>query len=216
MPVSETGGGEVTFIGISSVTNQKLTQPSKIAYSITHAFSGQVGFCVPQIAEDPKYIQRLRTLLEAERWVTSEQVNTTAGSIVITYKPGVIPDAEMRSHFANLIQSASEPLIPPGRAPGTAPTTHLNEANQRAKPPSVIAYSIAHAIPGRVRFRVPRIAADPEYVRRLQALLETERWVTSERVNTTVASVVITYQSGVMPDAQMRSHFASLIQSAST
>lgn len=159
---------------------------------------------MPQIAEDPEYIQRLRTLLEAERWVTSEQVNTTAASIVITYKPGVIPDAEMRSHFADLIQSA------------TAPTTHLNKANQRAKQQPTIAYSIAHAIPGRVRFRVPRIAKDPEYVRRLQALLETERWVTSERFNTTVASVVITYQSGVISDAQIRAHLASLIQSASS
>ncbi|MEH2304705.1 hypothetical protein [Nostoc sp.] len=94
---------------------------------------------------------------------------------------------------------------------------------QQARKPAKVAYSIAHAIPGRVRFRVPRTACDPKYVQRLEALLKSDSTVTSERVNSAARSVVITYQTGMMRDSQKRvqsflsaaiSHLASLIESA--
>ncbi|MEJ6481918.1 hypothetical protein N0Y54_11375 [Nostoc punctiforme UO1] len=94
---------------------------------------------------------------------------------------------------------------------------------QQASKPAKVAYSIAHAIPGRVRFRVPRIACDPKYVQRLEALLKSDSTVTSERVNSAARSVVITYKTGMMRDSQKRvqsflsaaiSHLASLIESA--
>lgn len=184
---------------VTDETDRRATQPARIDYSITHALPGRVGFCVPRIAEDPEYVQRLEALLTVERWVTSEQVNSAAASVVITYKCGVIPDAEMRSHLASLIQSAND----------------LEQGSRGAGEPSKIAYSIAHAIPGRIRFRVPRIAQDPEYVKRLEALLAEDSWITSERVNTAAASIVMIYKTGVMLDSEMRSHLASLIQSAS-
>ncbi len=97
-------------------------------------------------------------------------------------------------------------------------------AIERQQPPAKVAYSIAHAMPGRVRFRIPRIASDPKYVQSLEALLKADSAVTSERVNSAAASIVITYQTGLMLDAQKQykntfnipmSYLDSLIQSAS-
>jgi hypothetical protein len=83
------------------------------------------------------------------------------------------------------------------------------------KQPASIAYSIAHAIPGRIRLRVPRIAQDPDYLERLEALLKADTWVTSERSNSAAASIVVTYESSKIKDDKMRSHLVKLIQSAS-
>lgn len=89
----------------------------------------------PRITQGPKYIQRLQALLKAEALAASVQFNIAAGSIVITYKSGTISDSEIRSHLADLIESAN-----------------------------TIPCSIAHALPGRVRFHVPEVAVDPKYV----------------------------------------------------
>jgi Heavy metal associated domain 2 len=203
-------------------------------YSVTHALPGQVGFSIPRIVEDGEYLKRLQALLADEPWVLSEQINKTAGSIVITYNKEVMSDLEMRSHLAKLIQFAS---FEETRGQGDRETggqgdkgerrvsslshspTRLQGINQPAK----VAYSIAHAIPGRVRFRVPRIAEDPKYVKSLEALLKAEPTVTSERVNRAAASIIITYKTEAMLSSQKSrqnvlqitvSHLASLIQSA--
>ena len=58
-----------------------------------------------------------------------------------------------------------------------------------------IAYSVVHAIPGRIRLNVPRIAKDRAYGRRLERLLKSDAQVTSARINYSAASVAIAYQS---------------------
>lgn len=84
-----------------------------------------------------------------------------------------------------------------------------------ATPSAMTAYSIAHALPGRVRFHVPEIAHNWEYIHRLSALLKAEPRVTSVRVNSTAASIVITYKFRGIADLKMYLRLASLIQSAS-
>lgn len=298
-------------------SNQTTKPYLQVVYSITHALPGKVGFCVPRISEDPEYVHRLWTLLHSERLVINQQISSMAGSIVITYKTGVMSDAEMRSQLVSLIQSASttqpktvsataKPVsssstpqliscsVTPSKEDSTSeveegkveegvsldfqsvgvricyddeslktgelhnsellgakvsrrcgleginkiPTQHnkLNHAadvqqaspgkrKQRAKQPAKLVYSIAHAIPGRVRFRVPRIAKDPKYVQRLKALLKADPAVTSERVNSAAASIVITYKSGGYQNAQkpsatafekVLSHLSSLIKFAAS
>jgi hypothetical protein len=81
---------------------------------------------------------------------------------------------------------------------------------------AAIAFSIAHAIRGRLRFHVPRIAADPQYARRMQKLAESAAGVTLVRVNSTAASIAISYDPRAVSDAEMRSYLAELIQEAST
>ncbi|MEA5604931.1 hypothetical protein [Nostoc sp. UHCC 0252] len=252
---------------VTDETNCPVTPPSRVAYSIICAFPGQVAFCIPQISEDPKYVQRLLALLANEPSVINQQVNNTmVGSIAITYKSDVMSDVDMRSHLANLIQLAGNPEVLPANANQFKPysdavktedkqdrkpkipaekqksaTFSLSSADasvsktqsnlvsstdsviQQAKKPAKVAYSIAHAIPGRVRFRVPRIACDPKYVQRLETLLKSDSTVTSERVNSAAKSVVITYKTGMMRNSQKRvqsflstpiSHLINLIQSA--
>ncbi|MEH2037239.1 HMA2 domain-containing protein [Nostoc sp.] len=251
---------------VTDETNCPATPSSRVAYSIICAFPGQVAFCIPQISEDPKYVQRLLALLANEPLVINQQVNNTmVGSIAITYSD-VKSDVDMRSHLANLIQLAGNPEVLPGSANQFKPcsTAVITEDRQDKKPkipaekqksatfsltsadasvsktksnsvsstdsvihqakkPAKVAYSIAHAIPGRVRFRVPQIARDPKYVQRLEALLKSDSTVTSERVNSAARSVVITYKTGMIRDSQKRvqsflsaaiSHLANLIESA--
>ncbi|MBE8967043.1 hypothetical protein IQ277_12535 [Nostocales cyanobacterium LEGE 12452] len=251
---------------VTDKTNCPVTPPARVAYSIICAFPGQVAFCIPQISEDEKYVQRLLALLANESLVINQQVNTTMlGSIAITYKSDVMSDVEMRSHLANLIQLAGNPEVVSAsvnqlKPCSTAVTTEdkqdrkpkipaekqksatfslpsvdasvsktksnsvsSNSVIQQPKKPAKVAYSIAHAIPGRVRFRVPRIACDPKYVQRLKTLLKSDSTVTSERVNSAARSVVITYKTGMMQNSQKRvqsflstpiSHLANLIESA--
>lgn len=78
-----------------------------------------------------------------------------------------------------------------------------------------IAYSIVHAIPGRLRLRVPRIAQDAKYLERLERLLKADIWVKSERSNSAAASIVVTYEPNAIALKQMRSHLIELIQFAS-
>jgi hypothetical protein len=77
-----------------------------------------------------------------------------------------------------------------------------------------ISYSVVHAIPGRVRFRIPRLAKDSEYAHKLQQVIESDSRTTNVRINSSAASIVINYQLGVVSDAKMRSHLVNLIQTA--
>ncbi|NMG20961.1 HMA2 domain-containing protein [Brasilonema bromeliae] len=81
---------------------------------------------------------------------------------------------------------------------------------EAAAQPAKIAYSVVHAIPGRIRLNVPRVARDRAYARRLERLLKTEPQVTNVRVNCDAASVAITYGSAEIPV----SHWVGLMQLA--
>ncbi|WP_017316494.1 hypothetical protein [Mastigocladopsis repens] len=110
-------------------------------------------------------------------------------------------------------------------AGSTSQVLHLKTKSQKiveeetshlaAKPHSAVIYSMTHALPTRVGFCVPRISHDPGYMQRLQALLAYEPWVIIQEVNRMAGSIVITYESGIMSDSEMRLYLASLIQSAS-
>ncbi|BAZ66876.1 hypothetical protein NIES4106_16290 [Fischerella sp. NIES-4106] len=99
------------------------------------------------------------------------------------------------------------------------------KTEHKAKQPDhKVAYSIAHVIPGRIRFHVPRIARDPKYVQCLEALLKADPTVIGERVNRAAGSIVITYKSAVKANTKdcdrsvleaAISHLANLLQSAS-
>ncbi|MER3589633.1 MAG: hypothetical protein C4322_18500, partial [Mastigocladus sp. ERB_26_1] len=207
-------------LGLASIpekkTQLKVTQqtdhtqersPGEV-YSITYAMPGQVGFCVPRISRDESYLERLVKLLKAEAVVIDVQVNSTAASVVVTYKSGEMSDSEMRSHLIDLIQSGvKEPatIQPVNSYPKTQKQTELGMAKET--------YSITYAMPGQVGFCVPRISTDEKYQERLVKLLKAEALVTKVQINITAASIVVMYKSGVMSDYEMRSHLVNLIQS---
>ncbi|RUR85740.1 ATPase [Chlorogloeopsis fritschii PCC 6912] len=57
-----------------------------------------------------------------------------------------------------------------------------------------INYHIVHTIPGRVRFRVPLLADNPDYADNLLHLLESDSRVIGVRLNRQAASIAISYQ----------------------
>lgn len=92
---------------------------------------------------------------------------------------------------------------------------------QNNKPPTVafntdsaVVYGLVHAVPGRMRFRVPKVTEDSAYLRRLQSLVKKDDWITQMRCNSTVSSVVITYNPMQVSEAEAGLHFISLIQIA--
>ncbi|KAF3884178.1 MULTISPECIES: HMA2 domain-containing protein [Nostocales] len=84
--------------------------------------------------------------------------------------------------------------------------TSTNRAAQSAK----ITYNVVHAIPGRIRFNVPRVARDRAYAKRLERLLKTDSYVTTVRVSCDAASVAIGYGNSQIPV----SYWANLMQLA--
>jgi hypothetical protein len=93
------------------------------------------------------------------------------------------------------------------------PKKTTSSVAHKTAPPEKISYSVAHAIPGRIRFRIPRLVKDSEYANKLKLVIESDK-NTNVRVNPTAGSIVVTYQPGVISDQQMRQHLVNLIQTA--
>ena len=80
---------------------------------------------------------------------------------------------------------------------------------------AIASYRLAHAIPGRLRFHIDRVATDTEYARRLELLAQEDAWVTGVRINRKAASVTFTYAPGATKDTQGAvARVAKLIQAA--
>lgn len=95
-----------------------------------------------------------------------------------------------------------------------APKKTTKSVAKKTAAPQNISYSIVHAIPGRIRFRIPLLAIDSEYANKLKLVVESDPRVTNVRANPEAASIVINYQVGVISDNQMREHLVSLIKTA--
>lgn len=74
--------------------------------------------------------------------------------------------------------------------------------------------AIVHAIPGRVRFRVPALSGDRECAERLQTLLAADRRITSARINRLAASAIVVYESDGVSDNEIILEFVELIKTA--
>jgi hypothetical protein len=88
-------------------------------------------------------------------------------------------------------------------------TNNLEKASEVAAP-AKIDYSVVHAIGGRIRLNVPKIAQDRGYGRRLERIMKTDAEVTSVRINFDAASIAIAYKSREIP----LSHWVSLMELA--
>ncbi|HEY9848291.1 MAG TPA: heavy metal translocating P-type ATPase [Leptolyngbyaceae cyanobacterium] len=89
------------------------------------------------------------------------------------------------------------------------------EENSKFLSETEVSYRIVHQISGRIRFQIPRIASDSEYLYRLTVLAESDSRVTNVRVNTAASSIAISYDRELVADDEMQEHLINLIQSAS-
>ncbi len=72
-------------------------------------------------------------------------------------------------------------------------------------------YSIAHAIPGRVRLRLPQLVIDPNFAGHLQQTLNKDEHVNSVRINRSAASIAINYSNQGLSDWELGMRLMNII-----
>ncbi|MBE9198623.1 MULTISPECIES: heavy metal translocating P-type ATPase [unclassified Nodularia (in: cyanobacteria)] len=107
-------------------------------------------------------------------------------------------------------QNGEIPLTP--HLEKTVETVENHRDSQREI--SQVSFNVIHTIRGRVRLRVPRLRYDADYADRLQSLLTSDPLVTSVRIKSAAASLVVTYKSSAVTDSKMRSRLSCLILAA--
>ncbi|MCC5663322.1 hypothetical protein LC653_05085 [Nostoc sp. CHAB 5784] len=129
---------------------------------------------------------------------------------VIGYLGSQVPTSEKNE--GNNTSSAISELSKEERKSTIQPEKSTNNLEKASKvvAPAKIDYSVVHAIGGRIRFNVPKIAEDRAYGRRLERIVKTDAEVTSVRVNFDAASIAIAYQSRDIP----LSYWVSLMELA--
>ena len=64
-------------------------------------------------------------------------------------------------------------------------------------------YTIAHAVPGRVRLKMPQLAIDADFARRLKQALDADEYVNRVRINPPAASITINYNNQGLSDWEL-------------
>jgi copper chaperone CopZ len=113
-----------------------------------------------------------------------------------------VTEEEENSKQQEGTKSSTSPLCP----------SSCTDAIHRVSTPSSTppAYSVVHAIEGRIRFHLPLLALDRAYARRLERLVKTDPQVLSVRVKDHAASIAIAYRPGKIEIA----HWVSLMELA--
>ena len=75
-------------------------------------------------------------------------------------------------------------------------------------------FEVRHAIPGRLRIRVPRLGYDDSYALRLQGLLEAVNGVEGVRVNSAARSIIIFCEGDWFHDPDLQTGIVNSIQKA--
>jgi P-type Cu2+ transporter len=171
---------------------------------VTGALGIQGLMAFPVYMITAKLTREIIKQLMSEPWIQEQEITETQEQ-----ESNRNPFASIQNPFG--LRSSSE-------VNSSSPQPQSNIQNQ-----DDVAYQIVHEIPGRIRFRVPRLATDPDYAHRLTVLTQADTKVTDVRVNTAAASVALSYDIGLISDEKMqsrsmenaRSHLISLIQTAS-
>jgi hypothetical protein len=77
-------------------------------------------------------------------------------------------------------------------------------------------YEIIHSIPGRVRMKIPQLAADAGFAKRLVKILNDDDYVINARVNIAAISLVINYDAKELADWELGLRLMNLIKAAET
>jgi Heavy metal associated domain 2 len=75
-------------------------------------------------------------------------------------------------------------------------------------------YQIIHNVPGRIRILIPQLATDPDYVQRLQGLVESIEFVTEARINPWAQSLVVSYKIRIISSEAIQKHLFNAIEQA--
>lgn len=106
--------------------------------------------------------------------------------------------------FRQLFRELKKTSPSPVSTPETSPPSLLGSEEVR----------VIHKIPGRIRLRIPRVREDAIFAKRLKKLLENEENVIDVRINRTVASVVINYNTGGSTEIELGLRLMEIIEKA--
>ncbi|VEP12787.1 conserved hypothetical protein [Hyella patelloides LEGE 07179] len=71
--------------------------------------------------------------------------------------------------------------------------------------------AIAHAVPGRVRLKMPQLALDADFAQRLQQALNADEYVNRVRINRAAASIAINYDNQGLSDWEIGMRLMGII-----
>jgi hypothetical protein len=106
-------------------------------------------------------------------------------------------------------KSSTDTILVESKAIAISPQTTTSQNDNES-------IKIIHAIPGRIRLRVPKLLKNPEYVQQLQEVLSTDSSVINLRISEGVASVAISYHTNGMPDSAVRDRLIALVKSTNS
>lgn len=106
-----------------------------------------------------------------------------------------------RQIFIQLKQEKSSALSEKNHSISTVESSSTEEMG--ASDTSFQGYTIAHAVPGRVRLRIAQLAVDADFARRLQQALNADEYVKHVRINRAAASVSINYDNQGLSDWEL-------------
>ncbi|MEM7591640.1 MAG: HMA2 domain-containing protein [Cyanobacteria bacterium P01_A01_bin.83] len=101
-----------------------------------------------------------------------------------------------RQIFAKLKQEAPQKEIQSNDSASTIEEMSASE-------PDLQGYAIAHAIPGRVRLKMPQLSLDNDFAQRLQTALNADEYVNQVRINRAAASIAINYDNQGLSDWEL-------------
>ena len=98
-----------------------------------------------------------------------------------------------RQIFTKLKQEQPQAVTTSNHTSSTEEERGVTETNLQG-------YAIAHAVPGRVRLRMPQLAIDKDFAHRLQQALKADEYVKQVRINRAAASIAINYDNQGLSD----------------
>ena len=110
-----------------------------------------------------------------------------------------------RQLFVQLKQEPSKTLTLSDR-PSNNVQDHLDTSETNFE-----SYSIAHAVPGRVRLKMPQLTIDADFARRLQQALNADEYVKQVRINRSAASIAINYNNQGLSDWELGLRLMNII-----
>ena len=109
-----------------------------------------------------------------------------------------------RQVFSQLKQEKPQAIAGSSDSVATGEDTGQSETNLQG-------YEIVHAIPGRVRLRMPLLAIDADFARRLQQALEADTHVKQVRINRAAISITINYDNQGLSDWELGMRLMNII-----
>jgi hypothetical protein len=89
-----------------------------------------------------------------------------------------------------------------------------NGHSQPTPPSSTEDYMIVHAVPGRMRLRIPRLMIDAAYAKRLEKLLQAEDIVLRVRMNRSASSLILQYDGAGLSELELGMRLLNILEQA--